>query len=163
MRSFKSKASDRYRQAVQCLRALIAEESLDDAERAYAEAVEEHRRKVYAKGAGKQSQDSHVCVHRLLGKRCPSRSNYEEMCETQRLPGADHLSEWRKADGTRRIVSQPYGLAYETLKETVAFCERLGLEAYIDAWPAWHFPGYTLLVEYRKQDPKAPPQEEETL
>ena len=74
------------------------------------------------------------------------------------LPGDDHTTLWN-IDGKPAVyVSQPYGLSLDRLKEICAACDQHGLTVEVGAWPAWHFPGSVLHVEYRKatQD-NAPP------
>jgi len=69
-----------------------------------------------------------------MGGACPS------------IPAGDHLSMWTK-DGTPFcFVSQPYGLGYYDLKDTLKFCARHGLRIEIDAWPSWHAPGEVVTV-----------------
>jgi hypothetical protein len=69
-----------------------------------------------------------------------------------RVPGADHLSEWKKDHRTFSIVSQPYRLAFETLKKIVDFCEAYDLRADVQSEGSWHFPGATLLIAYRRRE-----------
>lgn len=154
MTNFRRNPSTKYRKAVEALRDLMTEEhGTDSPTRAFAEAVSERWRETYATKENLKPVSAHVCVSRLLGKRCPEERDRsgDSICESYMIPGPDHLSEWRAPDGSRRIVSQPYGMDYESLKELVTFCERLGLEARLDAYPSWHFPGSTLFVELRRK------------
>lgn len=157
MTNFMQKPSMKYRKAVEALHDLMTEEhGVDSVTRAFAEVVSDRWQQAYAAKHNLKPVNVHVCVHRLLGKRCPEERDRsgDSICESYRIPGQDHLSEWRAPDGSRRIVLQPYGLDFESLKELVTFCERLGLEARLDAYPAWHFPGSTLFVELkRKSEP----------
>ena len=144
-REFKKKPSTKYLQAVDALRDLLNESDLDMVKRAYAEAVSESKLREYIHGI-KAPHDSHVCVSRLKGKRCP-----DETCNSPMIiPRGDHYTEWRKDGKTIVIVSQPYGMSYDALKHTVAFCDENGLTADISADQSWHFPGATLLVEYKR-------------
>lgn len=155
MTNFRRNPSVKYRKAVEALRDLMTEApDSGGVTRAFAEAVSEQWRKDYAIREKLKPVSAHVCVSRLLGKRCPEERDRsgDAICESYMIPRGDHLSEWRAEDGSRRLVSQPYGMDYESLKELVTFCERLGLEADIDAYPAWHFPGSTLFVELRRKD-----------
>ncbi len=143
---FRSHPSSTYRQAVSALRALLQEEGVDGARRAYAETTGQSIRDEYLRSFGvKPSQSHHVCVHRLKGERCSNDLSHLN------VPGADHLSEWKKERETVLIVSQPYHLRYETLREIVAFCQANGLRADVEAESAWHFPGATVMVAYRRE------------
>jgi hypothetical protein len=145
-----------YERAVEVLRALLQQQSLDDVERAFAEVASPVIAAKVAKGYTPSNPNRHVCVHRLVGERCPEdRGLHGRRCETQYLPAVDHLSGWKQDGKLTRIISQPYGMSYENVKKTVEFCERWGLEADISAWHSWHFPGHTLAVTYeRKAAPK---------
>jgi hypothetical protein len=143
---FRSHPSSTFRQAVSALRSLLQEEGVDGARRAYAETTEQAIRDEYLGSHGLLGSHSHhVCVHRLKGQRCPNDLPHLN------LPGADHLSEWKKERQTVLIVSQPYRLRYETLREIVAFCQANGLRADVETEAAWHFPGATVMVAYRRE------------
>ncbi len=147
LRKFSDNQSDKYKQAVLVLRDLIQEEGEDIVTCVFAEATYDARQKIFEKNYGVQSaEDHHVCTYRLLGKACPG-----ENCDSpQIIPCADHLSEWKKDGKTFVIVSQPYGLGYQGLKETLAFCEKYGLEASVNARPSWHKPGSVISLEYKR-------------
>ncbi len=143
---FMSHPSSTYRQAVSALRALLQEEGVDGARRAYAETTEQAIRDEYLGALGLiGSHDHHVCVHRLKGQRCSDDLSHLNM------PGANHFSEWKKEGQTVLIVSQPYHLSFEMLGEIVAFCQANGLRADIEGGSAWHFPGATVMVAYRSE------------
>lgn len=161
--TFKSKPTEKYLKAVDALNDLLSEENGGDSvHRAFAEVVQERWRDDYlAREKLKPAHGRHVCIHRLIGKRCPedtARGTYADAtCASHYIPRADHLSEWRAEDGKRYIVSQPYGRwDYNSLKELIAFCDRLGLEATIDASRSWHFPGWTMLVEIQRGEKVTP-------
>jgi len=110
-------------------------------------------REAYQKGKeATPAKDSHVCVNRLKGsKNCPNKYNTTGIAKCDlRIPTSDHLSEWVKDGETFSIVSQPYGISYEALKEMVKFCDQHQLEPYICADRAWHFPGSALFIEFRR-------------
>jgi hypothetical protein len=141
------KQSQKYKEAVKILKELVEQEGTGVTMRAYAEAVYEKSQKNFANfyDGIELVRKSHVCLNRLLGKRCKSGT-----CDSPRsIPAADHCSEWKKDGKTFIIVSQPYGLSYDSLKETVAFCEENGLEAEVRSGPSWHFPGAVLTIEYK--------------
>jgi hypothetical protein len=69
------------------------------------------------------------------------------------LPYDDHVSMWRRpTDRGHKIsrwISQPYPLSAKALNEMHEAAQRLGLEFSISNWPAWHYPGSVLFVEWR--------------
>jgi hypothetical protein len=142
---FLDKPSSLCQEAVAILRRLEAEGGYDVIIDAVAEATAEvalahfMRTKQVSRRRG-----GHVCVNRLLGTRCPS------VCFL-RIPAGDHLSEWCRGKQTVAIVSQPYGLPPEALRETMAFAEQYGLDVTMSEGPGWHFPGRTLLVVFTRQ------------
>ena len=150
MSRFQDKESAAYVQAVAALQTLLAKEGGEAVRRAYADAIHEHEKKRYATSRTvKESFPRHPCIHKLFGRRCPTeKTPYDTDAECPHIPGQDHVSAWQRDGKTHIIVSQPYSMGYETLKETVEFCEKWGLQAYIDAYGSWHFPGATVLVEY---------------
>jgi hypothetical protein len=127
------------------LQGLAEAEGVTSVHAAYAEAVAEkylvdfmRTRQVFRRPG------THVCLYRLLGKRCPRYS-----CPSpSMIPGADHMSEWLQGGKTVCLISQPYGLSYDAMRDTVTFCERYGLEADIHTWPSWHCPGAVLTLFY---------------
>ena len=135
-----------YRQAVNACRALLQAEGDDGVRRAYAESTTNAIRDGYLRfWRLKPSRSDHVCVQRLKGERCPDDLSH------LKLRGADHLSEWTDGKKTVLIVSQPYHLHYETLEQVVAFCQANGLRADVEAESAWHFPGATLLITFKRE------------
>jgi len=157
---FKSNPSAAYKNAVKALCDLLVKEGLDSVVRAYAESSEVEYKKVFAEKRGLSPvTGGHVCVHRLKGaKHCPDR--YNQSCEAKcdiRIPNSDHLSEWKHNGETTLIVSQPFGLDFRSMKETIDFCEKHKLEANISTNPSWHFPGSVLTIEYKKVIEPRPP------
>lgn len=152
-RSFLTQPSEVYSLVVETIRTLIEREEVDAAYRAFAEAAWKYI-ETRVMGGLKLKGDGHICIHRLLGeKKCPD--SFENPCLSNNIPGQDHLSEWVEDGETKAIVSQPYYFSYETMKETVKFCEKHGLRADISA-ESWHFPGRTLRVDYTlKKETKA--------
>src|SRR5215510_1126742 len=104
------------------------------------ESISEMRERQFAETYGITRSDQQACVDQLVGKSC--------LGNCPRIPAGDHLSLWNKDGKPFVIVSQPYRLLYDDLKETVKFCARYGLRAEISAWPSWHSPGQTLIVLY---------------
>lgn len=143
--------SQRYQQAVEALRSLIEHEGAQIANYAYAESVSEIRKREFGEiHVATLSEDSHVCIHRLMGKPCARQDKpHTVACNARNnIPASDHLSEWQKDGKTLFIVSQPYGMSFDSLKKTVLFCESNGLAVNISAESSWHFPGRTIAVEY---------------
>ena len=145
MTEFVKEPSENYKKAVSALRNLLSAESEEIVSRAFAEVVQEARKNNFIKMQNvTPSNHSHVCIYRLLGKKCPGHS-------TQIIPCADHCSEWQKDGQTVIIISQPYSLGYQDIKDTIMFCEEYGLEATVEARSSWHFPSTTVCVEYRRR------------
>lgn len=145
--------SQKYKQTVKIMQELLAAEGIDVANRAYAEAAHTAVRDAYQKEKEvTPAKDSHVCVNRLKGsKNCPDKYNSTGIAKCDlRIPASDHLSEWVKDGETYSIVSQPYGLSLETLKEMIEFCDQHQLMPYISANRAWQFPGSALSIEFRR-------------
>lgn len=138
----RNKRSELYREAVEVLQRLFAAEGLDHVSRAFAEVMSPAIRAVWVAAGVKESQ-GHPCIQRLLGKRCDPYSN----CNP---PAGDHCSLWVKEGKATVLVSQPYGLSWASLQETVDYCRRLGLEARVGAGLSWHFPGTTIAVFYTR-------------
>ena len=149
-RSFLKNPSPRYRQAVHALGELLAASGEDAVQRAFAEAMSEYIERGFARQFKViRSKAGHVCYMRLKNGKC--KDTFENPCPSPYgIPAMDHVSEWKQNKKTDMIVSQPYGLSYEALKETVEFCEKMGLEADISANHSWHFPSWTLLVKYTR-------------
>ena len=140
---FLDRPSDLYITAVAALRELLVAEGEDHVNRAFADAVAVARQKRFVDVKGvTEGGDGHACVYRLTGKDCPKEPSHRD------LPAGEHVTEWVKDGQTVSITSHPYGISYEELKQIVEFCERYGLEAFIDARTAWRFPGWALKVEY---------------
>jgi hypothetical protein len=144
-RSFDSDPSEQYLLAFDTIGSLLDQEGLDSAQRAFSQAAYFEIQSQAMEGYTPQ-RGAHVCLYRLLGaKSCPDTR--ARPCDSPRLPGSDHISEWVKDGKTAKIVSQPYRLSYDDLKELIAFCEAKGLKAEISA-QSWHFPGRTLRVDF---------------
>ncbi len=146
------KPSKEYRALVKAVRDLAKTEGEDAALRACAEGMIPYKHASFMKRHKVEPREGgHVCEERLKGKkRCPeTASNLIHLGE--QLPAADHLSEWKRDGKTAAITSQPYGVSYRSLKEMVAYCERNGLEADIEAG-SWWFPGSTVLIVYTKAE-----------
>lgn len=147
----RERRTEAYKKAVKAIRELMRErskegDSLDLANRAFAEAVAEGWRDLFIMSEGVKSRRTpHVCLSRLKGERCRPM----ECSSPGGIPGKDHVSEWVKNRKTIMIVSQPYRLSYEDMMKTVEFCEANGLRADVSA-DSWYFPGRTLLVVYRQ-------------
>lgn len=101
-----------------------------------------------------------LCILRLLGKHCvgpdgcyygPGHKPIDHQCWP---PHGDHMNLWLdKAGKPVLFTSQPYGLGWKALQETIAFCKKWGLRVDIN-YPdqAWHNPGGVLMLEFRKAE-----------
>ena len=65
--------------------------------------------------------------------------------------GLDHVSCWNKDGKPYCLVSQPYGLSTEALKNMLTTADILGLEIDISSHPSWHYPGAVLTVIWKKR------------
>ncbi len=111
--------------------------------RAYAESTYDWNLKRYGESR-KLKQYGLRCAHALIGKRC-YRILDSDACFP---PGHDHSSLWGRDGKPLVFLSQPYPIGNDTIVESVAFCQRLGLSMAISTWPSFHFPGAVLSVEY---------------
>jgi hypothetical protein len=135
-----------YEAAIAALKKLISPNGdTNMATRAFAEAVCHYTMKKWAELRGLKKAGGHPCINRLLGKRCNGWG--DEPCFP---PYSDHLTMWNRDGRPYCLVSQPYGLTNEQVKEILNFCKDKGLTIDIDTWPAWHFPGRVLHVLFRR-------------
>lgn len=118
-------------------------------ERVYATVVAEHKFDLFLK-KNDVKLDERLGRHALMlvGMKLPGVE------ELRRAPGSDHTRLFLKDKRPHIFTSEPYGLGWDDLKEIVAYCKEHGLEASVDAWDSWHFPGCTLLLQYRKAPTK---------
>lgn len=147
-----------FHDAVRALDKLLTEEGLSQVNHAYREATSESIELQYSSKLSEDSgqkvkpREDHVCIHRLVGEDCPDSP--DSPCFI-RFPGQDHLSEWHANRKTLSVVSQPYRLSFETIKEMTQFCENWGLTVEISAQDSWHFPGRTLFIEFKRAEAKS--------
>lgn len=67
---------------------------------------------------------------------------------SERIPGVDHTVYYVEKDGTRVVLTQPYGLMMRDLRELMAYAESHSLEVHISA-SSGHYPGATLGVHIK--------------
>jgi hypothetical protein len=139
-----------YRKAVTALADLDEKEGTVD--EAYAEVAATRNERRWS-NLFKKSTGYHVCLSRLLGKRCEVHGGvapWEDWRKQETpciLPGSDHNSMWRrKSTGQLVYVTQPYELNFDQLCGIVDMCREYQLRASISPRLSWHFPGSTLLV-----------------
>jgi hypothetical protein len=149
---FNNQQSAKYQQAVAILRELLQAEGEDIANRAFAEAVYADRRKTYLKSGGvKMLRGTHPCFYRLKKERCPDAYSHTEYPKCiLRSPIDDHIYEFTKNGKTVSLVAQPYEITDEEIDKAVQFCKANDFRMKITASDSWHFPGKTLLVEFRR-------------
>lgn len=89
------------------------------------------------------------CVAKLLGERCTNGWR----CGSGRClpPCADHTALITKDGKPHYLVTQPYGLSGDIIRQTVAWADEHGLDFSIDARGSWHFPSQTLLIVFWKR------------
>ena len=145
--SYVSNPSKDYSNMVESIIDFVEKEGLDNARRAFSDATSQLTRSEIMVGFKERAQ-SHVCIYRLLGeKKC--LHNEENESPILSIPGQDHLSEWTKDKITEKIISQPYNLSFEQLKDMILFCQDNRLRVDFSGF-SWHFPGRTFLVEFAK-------------
>lgn len=59
----------------------------------------------------------------------------------------DHTSLYRRPDGTRTVVTEPYWLRLREMRDLVAYADKYGLDVTVSASQSAWFPGVTLAVE----------------
>ncbi len=112
------------------------------------------RKAAYAKKYGLRSLPYAGCWHRVFNKR---PQIHDSDC---RGPHADHSNVFKDiATGAIVWTEQPYalgahpscvGFVNRLTAEVQQFASTHGLTVRISAEDSWHFPGATVLVEYRK-------------
>lgn len=147
---FKGVTTPEYRQAVSVLKSVST-----DAAQVYAEATHEKIRQEFAVlWRIKGRKGGHVCIYRLKGSRqckCNTVKGGFLTHQPIEIPRGDHLSEWTRDGQTVMILSQPYGLGYEGLQETLKFCEAHDLEVSINTYPSFHYPGSILSLIFTRK------------
>lgn len=154
-RRFMSNPTQKQLEAVQAMRAVLTENGESGtavATRAFAEATYQERLQTWAVTRHLKQAGGHVCIARLLGKRCSIGYQNAESKPPCLPPGSDHASLWNRDGVPFVFVFQPYGMSYEAIRELTAFCEQWELRFDIDDWPSWHFPGAILTVEIHNKD-----------
>jgi len=141
---FNSNPSADYRAAVDALRKLPE----GHRDRAYADACHDDLFKGFknSRKVTQRTTGGHVCVNRLKGSR---RRCYGVDCPE--IPDGDHLSEWKRSGTTVAILSQPYGLGFDGLRETLAFCDEHGLQVTINTYPSFHFPSTVISLIFTQK------------
>jgi hypothetical protein len=93
-----------------------------------------------------------LCMCKLIaGKKL--KRHYCEWEFTRSL-FLDHLRGYRTREGERVVISQPYANsdAYEkVVGEAQQFADKHGLSIRVSRDESWHFPGWTILIEFRKK------------
>lgn len=150
MSRFKQNPSPEYRAAVRMLKLLKG-----DTAQIYAEATHErlHEDFAAARKLKERKPGSHVCVYRLKGSRqCRCYRIEDGVLRHQpiEIPEGDHLSEWTQGGRTVAILSQPYGLTFNGLRETFEFCEAHDLKVSINSYPSFHYPGVVLSLLFTR-------------
>lgn len=140
MRRFTDKPSPLYKKAVSILQEVQKIEG--SAARVCAEVIHDQILQAFIKRNGLKPSNGARCVSRLLGKQCKYSLH---PCTP---PAVDHISLWNKDGKPHVYVSQPYAISWKNLQQIVDYCREHGLQAQISA-ESWHFPGQTVLLEYR--------------
>lgn len=85
------------------------------------------------------------CICELWRRSCRD----DEQCAA--IPRGDHLRGFKDDNGRRILTSQPYALKDVPLliRESEEFAAAHGLKVRISPEESWHYPGWTVLVEFR--------------
>jgi hypothetical protein len=136
-------ASKTYKDAVRTMKKLLREEGRLNVIHAYSDAVAESVEADRIKMLGKPTSNKPMVAH-LVGKKPEIDHYYNSFM--------DHTRE-RQREGEELpsvVESNPYTLGLEDLKEIIGACEKYGLQMVISASESWHFPGRTVLVEFKR-------------
>jgi hypothetical protein len=148
--AFLARPSEQAKSAIAALQVVAHEESYDTASRVSAIVQTDHAFEAFVKRYGLKRANGGQCIQRLTQGRC--YGGYPHKRCACRPPAADHITLWNKDGKPAIYVSQPYGLSYKDLQETLAFCEAYHLNVLVDTWPSWHFPGHTLSLLYTAKE-----------
>ena len=91
----------------------------------------------------------------LIGKMILNRRRTlreRQQCWYPEVPDQDHIHLFRTKDGELVFTSQPYfvGDVEEIRRDAEAFAAQHGLVVRVSIEESWHYPGSTVLVEYRR-------------
>jgi hypothetical protein len=84
-------------------------------------------------------------LEQMKGKQRPAVSKIP--------PAIDHGTLWGKDGKTPSLlVSQPYKLTHDHLRQIMDFCEANGLDVEVAGWPSWWKPGMALTVIFKTKE-----------
>lgn len=142
--SYISNPSSKYQCAVKALQSLALSESLDAAERAFAEAAADLKRAAF--------------ITRHAAKRSTAAPSLRSLAAPGTgkgyigIPEGDHLKAWSMAGKTSMVTSEPYGLRLDSLREMVMIADKHHIDINISASQSMHFPGMNLVVMFTKAE-----------
>jgi hypothetical protein len=144
---FSVRGSAIYEETIKVLRKLVKAEGIDAAQSAYATAVSDSIRKNWAKcnQATLDGGKGHWCVRMLLGETCR-----RQICGPDEIPALSHGSFWRRDGKPPLLVSQPYGLDLEDLRELVEVSDRYAFDVHVTAHSFWNA-GNSMLIEIGRE------------
>jgi hypothetical protein len=136
-----------YDDAVKAIEKLVGSngEGVDDARRAFAEGISDGIISLNKSLGLKKSSSSNSCVCRLLGKH----HHYDEDPSLCYLPHSDHPYYLNRNGVPVALVSEPYNLGQDQIKNIISFCDTNGIDFHIDNEGSW-FPGRTLRMVFKK-------------
>jgi hypothetical protein len=135
--------SKTYKDAVRTMKKLLKEEGRLNVIHAYSDAVSESVEIDRVKMFGIPTANKAMVAH-LVGEKPEIDHYYNSFM--------DHTRE-RQREGEELpsvVESNPYTLGLEDLKEIIGACEKYGLRVIVSASESWHFPGRTVLVEFKR-------------
>ncbi len=132
-----------WNEVVDALRQLMKDEGEGSADRAFAEAVSDGMYAWMENRGLRESDDMRRCREFHKDINCEDGWGF---------PGDDHASLWCRDGEPVVYISQPYDLTSDTLREMIAWADRYDLSFAITPRGSWHFPGYTMLVSWTRED-----------
>ncbi len=127
--------SEKYKEVVETIRKIIEENGIDEANRAYADAVHESLLRLFC-----QENDM---------RKSASKAHKNTLCTKMSGNFLDHREAFLNMNSVKAVISHPYYLDLEDLKKMVESCENKKLDVFIDT-KSWYFPSRTMRVIFTR-------------
>jgi len=112
----------------------------------------EARRGAWAAAHGLRESTGAACPRRLARRPCRLRAHGTCACARW---WADHATLWLGEAGRPVVwLAQPYALGEDAMREVLALCAELGLEAEVTS-DSWWYPGRTVALVLRPAGKRA--------
>ena len=93
-----------------------------------------------------ESHKSRYTGLRFLNHKMPASYDYT------RFPAQDHTHYWNKDGKPYCVTSQPYHVHDDEMAEAAKLCNLYDLRCCITSYPAWHYPGSVVFMEWRRKE-----------